>query len=130
MRGARKYERKKDPFTSILWWRVVMDEVQMIQAANTNAAEMAAMLPAINKWGASGTPMRAGHWHDLHGLISFLGIQELLDAWKGLMSRINQGGEDAMYAVDILVDTLSNFTCRHLKVFYFLLIKLIVRCER
>jgi E3 ubiquitin-protein ligase SHPRH len=54
LRGERKYERQKDPFTPILWWRVVMDEVQMIQGVTTNAAEMARMVPAINKWGASG----------------------------------------------------------------------------
>jgi E3 ubiquitin-protein ligase SHPRH len=54
LRGEKKYEKQRDPFTPILWWRVVMDEVQMIQGVNTNAAEMAGMLPAINKWGASG----------------------------------------------------------------------------
>jgi E3 ubiquitin-protein ligase SHPRH len=54
LRGERRYERKIDPFTSILWWRVIMDEVQMVKSVNTNASEMAGMLPAFNKWGASG----------------------------------------------------------------------------
>jgi hypothetical protein len=59
--------------------------------------------------------MRAGHWDDLFGLISFLGIHELIGVWKGLMGLIDQGGDEGKYVVDLLVDALSNFTCRNLK---------------
>jgi hypothetical protein len=59
--------------------------------------------------------MRVGHWSDLYGLVWFLGIEELLEEWKGLIGRINQGGNDAIYNVDLLVGALAHFSCRHLK---------------
>lgn len=53
MRHKKKYDRPKDPLTSTKWWRVVLDEVQMINGA-FNAAEMAFLLPAVHRWGVSG----------------------------------------------------------------------------
>ncbi|ELR01965.1 hypothetical protein VC83_02938 [Pseudogymnoascus destructans] len=58
-------------FTHFLWWRCVLDEAQMIEGSVTNAATMAQMVPRVNSWGVTGTPVKKDV-EDLFGLLKFI----------------------------------------------------------
>lgn len=46
------------PLMMCQWWRVVLDEIQMVAVGATRAFKTAAMIPRIHSWGVSGTPVR------------------------------------------------------------------------
>ncbi|EME80438.1 uncharacterized protein MYCFIDRAFT_198667 [Pseudocercospora fijiensis CIRAD86] len=71
MRHARKHERKRSPLVQIEWWRVVLDEAQMVESGVTAAARVACRLPRVHSWAVSGTPLRKDV-QDLLGLLIFL----------------------------------------------------------
>lgn len=42
----------------IRWWRVCMDEAQMIESGVSKSATLARLLPRVNAWGVTGTPVK------------------------------------------------------------------------
>ena len=56
---------------SCQWWRVVLDEAQMVFNAAAQAAVMAGELWRVNGWCSTGTPM-GNRVDDIHGLLCFL----------------------------------------------------------
>jgi len=58
MRGARKYERPRSPLVQLSWWRVCIDEAQMVENWDTLTAQMARRIPRVNAWGITGTPVK------------------------------------------------------------------------
>ena len=74
MRQERKYHRPKSPLAQISWWRVCLDEAQMIESGVSNAASVARLLPRMNSWGITGTPVKS-NVKDLLGLLQFLRYQ-------------------------------------------------------
>lgn len=74
MRHAPKFERKHSPLIRIKWWRVCLDEAQMVESGATAAARVACRLPRVHSWAVSGTPLRS-NVQDLRGLLIFLRYQ-------------------------------------------------------
>ncbi|KAL8706454.1 MAG: hypothetical protein Q9201_000509 [Fulgogasparrea decipioides] len=70
-RHQKKYKRRLSPLTQVKWWRVVLDEAQMIESGVSNAAKVAQLIPRHNAWCVSGTPVRKNS-QDLRGLLVFL----------------------------------------------------------
>ena len=64
-------EPPKSPLTQISWWRVCLDEAQMVEGGISAAATVAQRIPRSNAWAVTGTPLRKGH-RDLFGLLLFL----------------------------------------------------------
>jgi E3 ubiquitin-protein ligase SHPRH len=58
MRNERQYERRKSPLVQLSWWRVCIDEAQMVENWTNNAAQLARRIPRINAWGVTGTPVK------------------------------------------------------------------------
>ena len=71
LRHEKKYERRRSPLVQIDWWRVVLDECQMIESGVSNAAKVAQLIPRQNAWAVSGTPLKKDA-KDLLGLLIFL----------------------------------------------------------
>lgn len=71
LRHERKFERKKTPLVQMLWWRVCLDEAQMVESGVSNAAKTARLIPRQNAWAVTGTPLRRD-MSDLFGLLVFL----------------------------------------------------------
>ncbi|KAL8778980.1 MAG: hypothetical protein Q9203_000726 [Teloschistes exilis] len=70
-RRQKKHERRLSPLTQLKWWRVVLDEAQMIESSVSNAAKVAQLIPRHNAWCVSGTPVKKD-LQDLRGLLVFL----------------------------------------------------------
>lgn len=48
----------ESPLMLCQWWRVVLDEVQMVSSGASRAFKTAALIPRFHSWGVSGTPAR------------------------------------------------------------------------
>lgn len=70
-RRERKYERKESPLVKISWWRLCLDEAQMIENGFGQAAQVAHAIPRHNGWAITGTPVKDAV-QDLFGLLIFL----------------------------------------------------------
>ncbi|KAL7931223.1 SNF2 family N-terminal domain-containing protein [Trichoderma chlorosporum] len=85
-RFERAYRRVLSPLVQILWWRVCLDEAQMIESGVTQAAALAKLIPRVNAWGVTGTPVK-DDVKDLLGLLSFLRYEPYCSAsqvWQAL----------------------------------------------
>ncbi|KAG8623442.1 hypothetical protein KVT40_008418 [Elsinoe batatas] len=90
-RGLRRknYEqqRPKSPLVQLDWWRVCLDEAQMVESGVSKAAQTASLLPRQNAWAVSGTPVKKDV-QDLRGLLIFLGYEPFAsssESWKRLV---------------------------------------------
>ncbi|KAJ3337048.1 hypothetical protein HDU93_001723 [Gonapodya sp. JEL0774] len=61
----------KSPLLNVQWWRVCVDEAQLVANTNGAAAQMASELWRVNGWTVTGTPI-SNSLTDLHGLAVFL----------------------------------------------------------
>lgn len=89
LRHEKKYEKRVSPVTQITWWRVVLDEAQMIESGSNNAAKVAQLIPRQNAWAVSGTPVKKDA-KDLLGLLVFLRLQPYCQSpqlWDYLVRR-------------------------------------------
>ena len=55
LRSKSKYQRLKSPLMKFSWWRVCLDEAQMVESGVGKAATVAKMIPRINAWAITGT---------------------------------------------------------------------------
>ncbi|EPS43153.1 hypothetical protein H072_2920 [Dactylellina haptotyla CBS 200.50] len=78
LRHEKKYERRSCPLVDMSWWRVCLDEAQMIENGVSNAAQVARLIPRVNAWAVTGTPVQRSI-EDLYGLLVFL----RQDPWCG-----------------------------------------------
>eukprot|EP00887_Chlorella_sp_A99_P002685 scaffold6.g2685.t1 len=71
LRRRKRYEVIPTPLTRLRWWRVALDEAQMVESSTAKAAEMALKLQTEHHWCVTGTPLSRG-LEDLFGLFAFL----------------------------------------------------------
>jgi len=70
------------------WWRILMDEAQMIESGVSKAAVVARMIPRENAWCVTGTPVKRDV-KDLLGLLVFLRYEpyaSIKHIWSSLIS--------------------------------------------
>lgn len=88
LRRAPKYPRPKSPLMLLSWWRCVIDEAQMIESGVSNSAVVARLIPRVNAWCVTGTPVRKDV-KDLLGLLIFLRYEpycSVKHVWSALIS--------------------------------------------
>ncbi|RCI07450.1 hypothetical protein L249_4524 [Ophiocordyceps polyrhachis-furcata BCC 54312] len=88
-RYDRAYPRAMSPLVKIMWWRLCLDEAQMIENGYSQAASVARTIPRVNAWGITGTPIK-NDVKDLLGLLLFLEYQPFCHAphvWTTLVER-------------------------------------------
>jgi E3 ubiquitin-protein ligase SHPRH len=88
LRNESKYPRPKSPILELSWWRILMDEAQMIESGVSKAAVVARMIPRVNAWCVTGTPVRKDVT-DLLGLLVFLRCEpyaSIKHVWSSLVS--------------------------------------------
>lgn len=107
LRHEKRFEPRKTPLVRISWWRVCLDEAQMIESGVSNAAKVARLIPRQNSWAVTGTPLRK-NIDDLFGLLLFLQYRPFCDSsslWKRLYSRFGP----------VLVSIINSIALRHSK---------------
>jgi E3 ubiquitin-protein ligase SHPRH len=74
LRTAKKFEYPPSPLIHVKFFRVILDEAQMVENKNTRPSKMVKQLPAVNRWCTTGTPIEKGAIHYLYGLLYFLDV--------------------------------------------------------
>lgn len=59
------------PLMMLQFWRVVLDEVQMVSSTISRAFQTASLIPKHHGWGVSGTPIKR-KFNDLHSVLKYL----------------------------------------------------------
>ncbi|KAF2185097.1 hypothetical protein K469DRAFT_665964 [Zopfia rhizophila CBS 207.26] len=88
LRHAKHYQPRKSPLVQISWWRVCLDEAQMVESGVSQAATVARVIPRCNAWAVSGTPLRKDI-RDLRGLLTFLRYEPFCDC-KAVWDRLDK----------------------------------------
>lgn len=107
LRTPRQRPRPRSPLVQLEWWRVCLDEAQEIESGVSGAAEVLRVIPRINAWGVTGTPVKDGI-QDLWGLLVFLRYQPygfLSKLWKNLVKAHR----------DVFQNLFSRISMRHTK---------------
>ncbi|KAJ6186951.1 hypothetical protein N7519_001859 [Penicillium mononematosum] len=58
LRHEKRFAQRKTPLVRLSWWRVCLDEAQMIESGVSNAAKVARLIPREMAWAVTGTPLR------------------------------------------------------------------------
>lgn len=106
-RHKKKYESRRSPLVEMSFWRVCLDEAQMIEGGYTNAAKLARLIPRVNSWAVSGTPIKSDI-NDCYGLLLFFQFKPFA-SYKDTWMRLTRYNHQAFK------DLFRSFTLRHSK---------------
>ncbi|KAA6428442.1 MAG: hypothetical protein FRX49_01318, partial [Trebouxia sp. A1-2] len=95
LRRAKKYVVPESPLLSVSWWRVVLDEAQMVGTGLSSVAVMAGRLHSTHRWAVTGTPIGPGGLEDIQGLLKVLHHDPFCDPlkWKWCVANPYLTGE-------------------------------------
>ncbi|KAF2797659.1 ATP-dependent DNA helicase [Melanomma pulvis-pyrius CBS 109.77] len=95
LRHEKHYKSRKSPLVGISWWRVCLDEAQMVESGVSQAATVARIIPRCNAWAVSGTPLRKDV-QDLRGLLTFLRYEPFANS-KTVWDRLDKPSFKAIF---------------------------------
>ena len=114
----KRFRPIPSPLVSLKWWRLALDEAQMVESSSAKAALMAANIGAYNRWCITGTPFSRGSGlDDLYGLVVFLGLRpwcyEKYSVWRNLVKIPFEN--NSKRAIAYVTNLLSKLMWRHEK---------------
>lgn len=110
-RNEKKFEYPPSPLTYINWWRVVLDEAQLVENKNNRPSLMVKQLQAVHRWASTGTPIEKDSISCLYGLLFFINYDPFTD--EALFNRLCN--EYRAGHLDAIVNTLSKVMWRTCK---------------
>ena len=113
LRFEKRYKVIPTPLTRLCWWRICLDEAQMVESGTAAAASMALKLNTIHRWCVTGTPISRG-LEDIQGLLRFLRCHPWSDSvwWRKAVQLPYEKGSE----VDSLHSMLRCIMWRNTKV--------------
>lgn len=95
-RNEVKYVHRRSPLISVCWWRIILDEAQMVES-NTKAygiqifnLEMSSFIPRVNSWAVTGTPAsKTASFSDLAGVLTFTRLIDSHNQFLRLFSKLS-----------------------------------------
>ncbi|KAK3927321.1 E3 ubiquitin-protein ligase SHPRH [Frankliniella fusca] len=112
LRYEKRYFTPTCPLLCVDFWRICLDEAQIVEGHATAAADMVSRFTSVHRWAVTGTPIQKS-LQDLFGLIVFLCIEPYcnLQDWKAaLYEPFCNGNKVPMYTL------LANIMWRSSKV--------------
>lgn len=109
LRNPPAHEKRQSPLMEYEFWRVVMDEAQMIQSGHSKASQVACLIPRALAWVVTGTPISTS-CADLYGILHFLRFYPVHEN-PGLWNRILQGDTSSYHVSEIF----RPISCRNTK---------------
>ncbi|KMU88752.1 DNA repair protein rad5 [Coccidioides immitis H538.4] len=104
LRNQRRLPRRKSPIVQISWWRVCIDEAQMVETGASNAARVARIIPRCNAWAVTGTPLRKD-MRDLFGLLLFLRYEPFcssLETWVRICELFKPAKKNELVRIPLM----------------------------
>lgn len=74
LRNEERFLRQCSPLIQVQWWRICLDEAQMVEKDTSVISQMAKLIPTVNRWSVTGTPIQKSIG-DLYYLIDWLGVE-------------------------------------------------------
>uniref|UniRef100_A0A182R7E4 E3 ubiquitin-protein ligase SHPRH n=1 Tax=Anopheles funestus TaxID=62324 RepID=A0A182R7E4_ANOFN len=110
-RHEKRFLVPPTPLTMIRWWRVCLDEAQMVEGLNNSATKMVKALPAVHRWTVTGTPIEKTI-NNLHGLVHYLdyGPYSSFPVWSHYAARFQSGNAEPLLTMMVRVMWR---TCKH-----------------
>lgn len=75
MRREKKFEYPPSPLTYVKFWRVVLDEAQLVENKNNRPSLMVKQLQTVHVWASTGTPIEKDSISCLYGLLFFINYE-------------------------------------------------------
>lgn len=110
-RAEKKFEYPPSPLTYVKWWRVVLDEAQLVENKNNRPSLMVKQLPAVHRWASTGTPIEKDSISCIYGLLFFITYDPYTEEalFNRLCNEYRAGHHDAI--VNVLAKVMWR-TCK------------------
>ncbi|CAB3406878.1 unnamed protein product [Caenorhabditis bovis] len=81
--GSQQYKFSPSPLTHVIWWRMVVDESQIVEGVARRVPQMCSKMQSKFHWCVTGTPL-VKSCSDIYGLVVFLEIwpYSMADFWN------------------------------------------------
>lgn len=86
LRYEKRYFSPTCPLLCVDFWRICLDEAQIVEGHATAAADMVSRFSSVHRWAVTGTPVQKS-LQDLYGLVVFLCIEPYCNMtdWKNIL---------------------------------------------
>lgn len=112
LRKKKRHMTLSSPLTMIKFWRVCLDEAQMVETPTNQCTKMVKTLTTTHRWAITGTPIEKSI-HNLFGLLFFLDCEPYneFSVWSRLAQPFLDNG-DCGPLVDGVLKNIMWRTCK------------------